>query len=67
MGGTGKHRTNEPATVESAEDMAVIRHVMENDWVALRALALGDEYPNLDVATLVKMAEEEKVRRQSKA
>ena len=40
-----------------------MRRVMEKDWIALRALALGDMYPNLDPATLVKMAEEEKLLR----
>jgi len=43
--------------------MAVARKIMEKDWVALRALALGDQYPDLDVATRLKMAEQQKRER----
>ncbi len=39
--------------------MEVARKIMDERWVALRALALGDRYPDADAETLVKMAEEQ--------
>ena len=43
--------------------MAVGREIMEKDWVALRALALGDQHPELDVTARLKIAEQEKRNR----
>jgi hypothetical protein len=41
---------------DSARQMAIAREVMDDDWVVLRALALGDQHPDMDVGTLLKMA-----------
>jgi hypothetical protein len=43
----------------SFDEMRLLRKVMDKNWVALRALALGDEYPDLDVHDLLRMAEEQ--------
>lgn len=49
----------ETAATEFEHQMAVARRIMHNDRVALRALALGDQYPELDVDTRVRMAREQ--------
>ncbi len=36
-------------TDEFERQMAIALEIMKKDWVALRALALGDQYPDLDV------------------
>ncbi|HEX5257732.1 MAG TPA: hypothetical protein VFW35_02995 [Sphingomicrobium sp.] len=51
------------AAADFERQMAVARQIMEKDWVALRALALGDQYPELDVDTRIKMAKQEKRER----
>jgi hypothetical protein len=43
--------------------MKIARKVMEDDWLALRALALGDQYPDLDVDTRIRMAREQAASR----
>jgi hypothetical protein len=45
---------------EFERQMAVARKVMDDRWIALRALASGDQYPGLDANELLKMAEEER-------
>ena len=65
MSKMGKRSARKPSDNMSGEDMAIMHRVMEKDWVALCALALGDQFPALDAAARVKMAEEQKARRQS--
>ena len=65
MSKSDKRSTNRPPTSVTPEVMAIIGQVMEKDWVALRALALGYIFPDLDATALVKLAEEQKARRQS--
>ena len=36
--------------------MAVARKIMDDEWVVLGALALGDQYPDADVEQLLEMA-----------
>ena len=36
--------------------MKIARQVMKDDRVVLRALSLGDQHPEADVATLIEMA-----------
>ena len=43
--------------------MDIARAVMEKDWVALRTLALRDQYPETDLETLLKIAEEQAAAR----
>ena len=43
--------------------MDVARRVMDKDWIALRALALSDQHPQLDVAALLKMAEQQRFKK----
>jgi hypothetical protein len=45
--------------------MAIEREVMERDWVALRALALADQYPELDVETRIEMARKQAASRKA--
>ena len=40
-------------------DMAIMRQVMEKDWVVLRALALSDQHPELNAEALVEMAKQQ--------
>lgn len=40
---------------EFERQMAVARRVMEEDWVVLRALALGDQHPELDVEARIQI------------
>ncbi|MEP6982040.1 MAG: hypothetical protein ABI853_00155 [Sphingomicrobium sp.] len=40
--------------------MAIARHVMKKDWVALRALALGDQHPGVDIEALLEMARKQR-------
>lgn len=44
-------------------DMKIMRHVMDKNWVVLRALALGDENPELNAEELVTMAELQRSKR----
>jgi hypothetical protein len=41
----------------------IARKVMQDDWLALGALALGDQYPDLDVATRIRMARKQPASR----
>ena len=45
-----------PDDDDFGRQMAIARQVMKKDRVVLRALALGDEYPELDVAELLAIA-----------
>ena len=38
------------------EQMEVLRRVMDKDWVVLRALALADQHPDVDIEALLEMA-----------
>ena len=40
--------------------MEILRDIMEKDWVALRALALGDQYPELGIDELVSLAQKQR-------
>jgi hypothetical protein len=40
---------------------------MDDDWVVLRALALGDQHPDMDVGTLLKMARAQAMDRRKPA
>jgi hypothetical protein len=55
--------TSSAADGDFERQMAVAREIMEKDWVALRALALGDQHPELDVTARLKIAEQEKRKR----
>jgi hypothetical protein len=44
--------------------MTIARKIMDERWVALRALALGDMYPDADVETLLEMASKQAAARQ---
>lgn len=35
-------------------------HITEKDWVALRALALGDQYPELGIDALISLAQKQR-------
>ena len=54
-------RNDSEATRKASQDfdaqMKVARQVMKEERVVLRALALGDQHPEADVATLIEMAE----------
>ena len=49
------------ATKRASQDidaqMKVARQIMKDERVVLRALALGDQHPKADIATLIEMAE----------
>jgi hypothetical protein len=45
---------------EQREQLEIARYVMEKDWVVLRALALGDQHPDADVDTFLRMAREQR-------
>ena len=51
------------ADADQRSDIAIMRQVMENRWVALRALALGDQHPELDVEAHIAMAERQRAER----
>jgi len=46
-----------------AGETKILDQIMEDDWVVLRALALGDQFPDADVETLLRMAEEQSAAR----
>ena len=54
-----KGETDATANADFDRDMAISRQIMDKHWVTL-ALALGDEFPDLDVATLLAMAEQQR-------
>jgi hypothetical protein len=43
----------------SVDQMRLAREVMDRDWIVLRALALGDQHPDIDVETLIDLAREQ--------
>ena len=51
------------AYADQRSDIAIMRQVMEKRWLALRALALGDQYPELDVEALIALAERQRAER----
>ena len=51
------------ADADQQSDMAIMRQVMDKDWVVLRTLALGDQYPELDVEALIAMVERQRAER----
>jgi hypothetical protein len=51
--------TGDTAPAEFERQMAAAREVMDKRWVALRALALSDQHPELDVHEVLRMAEEQ--------
>ena len=53
----------EAAPVNFDRQMDVMRQVMDREWVVLRALAIGDEYPDLDVEARLEMARKEAAAR----
>ena len=55
-----KGKTDAAANADFDRDMAIARQIMDKHWVALRALALGDEFPDLNVAALLAMAEQQR-------
>jgi len=60
-----KGHSRRDANEDFERQMAVARQVMDKNWVVLRALALGDQYPEAEVATLIEMAEGQ-LRREGK-
>ena len=57
-------KTKLPATSNEFErQMAIARKVMDEDWSVLRALALGDQHPDMDANELLKIAEEQRTRK----
>jgi hypothetical protein len=44
---------------EFDSQMAVARRVMDERWIALRALALGDQHPELDADARVALAKQQ--------
>ncbi len=55
-----KGKTEAAAKANFDRDMAIARRIMDKNWVTLRTLALGDEFPDVDVATLLAMAEQQR-------
>jgi hypothetical protein len=55
------------AATDFERQMAAAREIMEKDWVALRALALGDQHPELDVEARIKVAEQQKRERDERS
>ena len=55
-----KSHSNRAADDDLQRDMEIMRQIMDKNWVALRALALGDEYPELAAATLIEMAQQQR-------
>jgi hypothetical protein len=52
-------RSSPKSDAEASEfdrQMAIGREVMEREWVVLQALALGDQYPELDADARIQMA-----------
>ena len=59
------HKSNlgRSADDDHESDMAIMCQVMQKNWVVLRALALGDQYPELDVEACIAMAERQRAER----
>lgn len=55
--GTGNGRNS--ADDDFERQMTAARQIMEDDWIVLRALALGDQYPEAAVEALLEMARQQ--------
>ena len=57
-----KSHASPNADQDFERQMEIARGVMDKDWIVLRALALGDQQPQLNSTELVKLAEQERSR-----
>ena len=51
------------ASPDDRDQMEAARAVAQKNWVVLRALALSDQNPDLDVSALLEMATRDSKRR----